>query len=415
MTPRHGRLRERTWATSGLPPAADVLGALVYPGALGGAAALDGLDAAWGWPFGETDVDAVPRPRPAGGWPHPRTLLETLLRDALVAGPVVITFSGGRDSSALLALALHVARRDGVPEPIALTYRYPDADAGAQESQWQDLVARHVGLTTWERCLVGDELDLLGPLGGSLLALAGRAAFPYSLAAEGYACGVAQGGTLVTGEIGDWAFAPRRMTVLRAMARGHGWRRASTRAYLVEVAGPRSLRRQVMARGLDELPWLQPAAAAERRRQAATAPLPPLRWDRDLLTLDRQRFFALGAQTHHAMADAFGCARLDPFADADFLAALAAWGGAVGIAGRNPAMRALFSDLLPPELLVRTTKAHFNGSRVGPPSRAFAADWDGSGVDRQLVDVEALRAEWLKETPHAGSLSLLQHAWLASR
>jgi asparagine synthetase B (glutamine-hydrolysing) len=346
---------------------------------------------------------------------HPRTVLEARLGEALATGPVVLTFSGGRDSSALLALALHVARREGLPEPVALTYRYPATDLGADESGWQDLVAEHVALRHWERLHVRDELDLLGPLGRWLLDRAGHAVFPFSLAAEAYACMRAKGGTLVTGEMGDWAFAPRRMTVLRAMAKGRGWRRASTRRFLLEAAGPRWLRRRMVAGSPDELPWLRPAAAVARRQQAAAAPLPPLRWDMDLLSLENQRFFVLGVQSHQAMAAAFGTRRLDPFADRDFLEALAAWGGAVGIAGRNPAMRALFADVLPPQMLGRTTKAHFNRSRFGPSSRAFAASWDGVGVDPSLVDVDRLRAEWMSNTPHAGSLSLLQQAWLASR
>lgn len=326
-----------------------------------------------------------------------------------------MTFSGGRDSSALLALAMHVARRERLPEPVALTYRYPAADSAAQESQWQDLVAEHVGLTTWERRLVDDELDLIGPLGGTLLGLAAHPVFPCPLAAEAHTCVRARGGTLVTGEIGDWAFAPRRMTVLRTMARGRGWRRARTRRYLLEVAGPRALRRRVAVRELDELPWLRPAAVAARRRQVAAAPLPPLRWDRDLLTLERQRFYVLGRRSLHAVAAAFGAARLDPFAEPEFLRALAAWGGARGITGRNPAMRALFADVLPAPLLARTTKASFNGSRFSRWSRAFAETWDGRGVDPELVDVAALRAAWSAPSPHAGSFSLLQQAWLASR
>jgi asparagine synthase (glutamine-hydrolysing) len=308
-----------------------------------------------------------------------------------------------------------VARREGLAPPRALTFRYPDDDAGAQESDWQDLVADHVGLGEWDRRLVSGEFDLLAEPGRSLLGMAGHAAFPHSLATEAYACLLAEGGTLVTGSMGDWAFEPRRMTVLRAMARGHGWRRAATRRYLAAVAGPAPVRRRAVVSDLDPMPWLRPAAAQRRRAAAAAEPLAPLRWDRDLLTLPRRRFFRYGQQTRHAVSDALGCTRLDPFASPDFLRSLAAWGGAVGIAGRNPAMRALFGDVLPDALLGRTTKAHFNGSRFGAASRAFAASWDGAGVDPALVDVDALRAEWLSPEPHAGSLSLLQRAWLAGR
>jgi asparagine synthase (glutamine-hydrolysing) len=401
------------WTTGALPDADALLRAAAAT-RLRGVARLTGDDVLWGWPFGvATGPAAAPGRRPVPA--HPRTVLEAQLGRALAHGPVVVTFSGGRDSSALLALAVDVARREGLPAPRALTFRYPGSDDGAQESDWQDAVADHVGLADWDRRLVSEEFDLLGEPGRSLLAAAGGPAFQHSLASEAYACLLARGGTLVTGTMGDWAFAPRRATVLRAMARGRGWRRAATRRYLLAAAGPAPLRRRLAAADLDPLPWLSPAAAERRRAAAAAEPPAPLRWDRDLLTLPRHRFFTLGRQTRQAVADAFGCTRLDPFASPQFLQALAAWGGPVGIAGRNPAMRALFADVLPEALLGRTTKAHFNASRIGPATRAFAASWDGTGIDPTLVDAAALQAQWLSATPHAGALSLLQHAWLARR
>jgi asparagine synthase (glutamine-hydrolysing) len=407
----------RRWTTEGLPGAAELLRS-ASPNPLPGLARLAGDDLLWGWPFGVASGTARARHprrprRPAE--PHPRTVLEEQLRRALARGPVVVTFSGGRDSSALLALAVQVARRERLPEPRAVTFRYPDADDGAQESDWQDVVADHVGLAGWDRRLVDGEFDLLGEPGRTLLRLAGHAVFPHSLASEAYACLLSRGGTLVTGTMGDWAFAPRRATVLRTMARGRGWRRSATRRYLLAAGGPAPLRRHLAGADLEPLPWLRPAAAERRRAAAAAEPAARLRWDRDLLTLPRQRFFVLGQQTRQAMAAAFGCARLDPFATPAFLDALAAWGGPAGIAGRNPAMRALFSDVLPEAVLGRTSKAHFNTSRTGGATRAFAASWDGTGVDPSLVDADALRAQWLSPLPHAGTLSLLQHAWLAAR
>jgi len=48
-------------------------------------------------------------------------------------------------------------------------------------------------------------------------------------------------------------------------------------------------------------------------------------------------------------------------------------------------------------------------------TREFAWQWDGRGVDPDLVDPEALRANWLSDFPHAPSMALLQQAWLASQ
>jgi hypothetical protein len=70
--------------------------------------------------------------------------------------------------------------------------------------------------------------------------------------------------------------------------------------------------------------------------------------------------------------------------------------------------------VLAPELARRTSKASFDPVFWGPRSRAFAASWDGSGVDPGLVDETALRREWARPDPHAASCHLLQAAWLAS-
>jgi hypothetical protein len=48
-----------------------------------------------------------------------RGVLEELISPALERPPCVIGFSGGRDSSSLLALATHLARREGLPMPVA--------------------------------------------------------------------------------------------------------------------------------------------------------------------------------------------------------------------------------------------------------------------------------------------------------
>ena len=77
-------------------------------------------------------------PLPPSG-PTPRTVLEEILVEELSARPCMVSFSGGRDSSALLAVALEVARQHGLPEPVAFTLRYP-GDTDAEESAWQQLV-----------------------------------------------------------------------------------------------------------------------------------------------------------------------------------------------------------------------------------------------------------------------------------
>src|SRR4051794_21602991 len=67
---------------------------------------------------------------------------------ALQRPPCYLAFSGGRDSSLLLAVAVHVARERGLELPIALTARYP-GHPDTVETKWQDMVARHVRLDDW--------------------------------------------------------------------------------------------------------------------------------------------------------------------------------------------------------------------------------------------------------------------------
>src|SRR5687768_13200402 len=52
-----------------------------------------------------------------------RDVLEELLVPALSRTPCLVAFSGGRDSSAMLAMAVHVARRHGLEHPVPITFR----------------------------------------------------------------------------------------------------------------------------------------------------------------------------------------------------------------------------------------------------------------------------------------------------
>ena len=84
-------------------------------------------------------------------------------RALLQRGRCVVAFSGGRDSSAVLATLLHVARQDGFDDPVAVTARWP-GDAAADESAWQEHVARELRVRRWEIITPGTDFDLLGPL-----------------------------------------------------------------------------------------------------------------------------------------------------------------------------------------------------------------------------------------------------------
>jgi asparagine synthase (glutamine-hydrolysing) len=106
-------------------------------------------------------------------------------------------------------------------------------------------------------------------------------------------------------------------------------------------------------------------------------------------------------------------AYVQAFAEPALVASVAAAGGFLGWTGRAATMRALFGDLLPREVLERRSKALFANAVFTRHTREFARRWNGTGVDTDLVDAAALRENWLSETPHAPSMSLLQQAWLA--
>jgi asparagine synthase (glutamine-hydrolysing) len=96
----------------------------------------------------------VPTRRPSHALPpvpgSVRAAFEAALLPALRRAPCLVSFSGGRDSSAVLAVAAHVARREGLPLPIPATIHFPHA-GGTQETEWQEQVIGHLGLEDWHR------------------------------------------------------------------------------------------------------------------------------------------------------------------------------------------------------------------------------------------------------------------------
>jgi hypothetical protein len=100
-----------------------------------------------------------------------------------------------------------------------------------------------------------------------------------------------------------------------------------------------------------------------------------------------------------------------PLHDASFFAALAAQPAADRYRSRTESMAALVGDLLPPEVLNRSTKSHFSEVVWGPASRELAASWDGDGLDPELIDFDRLRQEWAAEAPDTQTITLLQSVW----
>lgn len=357
---------------------------------------------------------AAPRRAPLPDEPTPaRAVFERALGEAIQASPgaLGVLFSGGRDSSAVLAAATFVARRMGADDPLPVTAVYPD-EPRADESEWQDLVLAHLGIRHRRLVEVRTQRRVLGARSTRHLRAHGLV-WPSGVQTQSVFFDQAQpGDVFVTGEGGDLVLDRHRGTPLHLLAQDAPRVRrrvvAEVGAALAPNAliGPKAWREYRKA-----LPWLRPHAL--RPLVAETAAVRgPLRWDRATRRLLDLRANQLIDHNTAAAASLQGVVLRHPLSEPSFVAALAREGGPGGFRGRTHLFRHLFGDLLPDRLLSRTTKASFNESRWGENEREFAAQWDGAGVDDALVDPVALRRGWLSERPHPTTFTLLQLAWL---
>ena len=365
------------------------------------------------------DPTATPLPAAPPGLTT-RAALEEVVRRALQRPPCVVSFSGGRDSSAILAVAAHVARREGLPLPIPVTLRFPGSP-DAQEDSWQELVLRHLRIEDWVRLPFDDELDALGPYAQAVLERHGLL-WPPNAHAHLPIAAQAPGGTVITGVGGDELLTPDPLCLRVNQVMG-GQARLERRDVLRLAAffGPKPIRRAGMRhrlRGVPPRPWLRSEAQRAVTDDEVNCLLAePLRWD---AAIDqawwRTRYLRMGAFSLEQVASVYHTAVCNPFADAPVLAAIVREGGRTGFQSRTAAMQHLVGDLLPEQLTSRPSKAEFTGAFWNRHSAAFAAEWDGSGVDSDLVDVAKLRQMWLgmEGTPDFRTLALLQSAWLAT-
>ncbi|MGH9107587.1 MAG: asparagine synthase-related protein [Acidimicrobiales bacterium] len=377
--------------------------------------ALSAYEVATGFPLGAGACPAPARGRSAAA--HALAVLEELVSGALSRPPCVVQFSGGRDSSALLAVAARVARREGLALPVALTLCFP-GEAEAEEGYWQDLVVRHLGLTDWAKVDSGEDADLVGPAAGDVLHRHG-VIWSALLATRARTMALAAGGSLISGEGGDEVFGPHRATPLARLARGP---RPRAPAHLAKASAGDLLPRRLRAEHLRArfaadlgLEWLRPEVREDYLgRLAAQWAAEPFPWARAVRWLTSCRHVVLAIANVAGLAAEAGAHYSAPFLDPSFVEALSGAFGPLGPPGRTAAMRSFFGGLLPDELLSRETKAVFTLPAWGPRTKEFVARWDGSGLDEELVDVEALRRCWAGGRPNTLTFGLLQQAWLAS-
>jgi asparagine synthase (glutamine-hydrolysing) len=349
---------------------------------------------------------------PASG---PREALEQLILGALRRQPCLVAFSGGRDSSAILGVAVETARRHGLADPIPVTLRF-GGDDRTGEQEWQELVVRHLAVAEWIRLDLTTELDALGPLGAGLLVRHG-AYWPPLAHSTVPMLQAAKHGSLLTGNGGDELLTPWSLRRLWLLRRARTRPRPADMKWLVFFSLPNAARAEVYRRRSPiRLGWLTPDADRELQRSwARQSVAAQSTWAEYVDWMLGSRYFELGRAIFAAFARDAGVLLVEPFLEPRVAHAVVQEAPPAGFASRSEAVERLFGDLLPPQLTARTTKATFTTVPWGPAARAFAADWDGSGLDPDLVDADALRAEWLRERPDFRSLTPLQCVWLAAQ
>jgi hypothetical protein len=369
------------------------------------------LDVAYGIPLGFDPVSPLDK----GTDPlAPLEAIEQVLMEALMRPPCLISFSGGRDSSALLAAAVRVARSEGLDLPIPATLVFPGADE-TNEDEWQSTVLTHIGISDWERFEIHDELDAVGPVATQALLRHGLL-WPFNTHFHAPIIERAAGGSVVTGFGGDElgnSLASSRAERLIASRR---LRRRSDLLVIGLAMAPRSVRTIVHRRRADvgELPWLTDEGMKQViRAHGASEGGIPLGWEAKLRRwIWRSRYFRICQASFRVLGAFDDVTVVHPFVDGRVLDSLASVGGFSGLRDRSDLMRQVFGELLPEELIERRTKGAFTDPLWTGTARRFACEWSGEGVDRSLVDPDALRRHWAGGERNLVSTTLLQSAWL---
>jgi asparagine synthase (glutamine-hydrolysing) len=311
---------------------------------------------------------------------------------------------------------MHVARESGLPPPVPITAVHPGS-LDTDESSWQRLVLEHIGVRDRMEVRMTDREGLLCPMAVDSLRGNGLI-WPAALHLLMPILAAARGGTLITGEGGDEVLGARRVTPLSLLVR---YRRRPDRSLLADTGRaltPSWWQRRADARSIaqhHQSPWLTPSGVVQAANAVAASRSFPLSYRRETLKLRRRRGPVVLQHNYRVMASQAGVQAMHPFLEDRFLAELARDGGFWGYAGRTDVMRRLFSDVLPEELLSRSTKAHFTATRFGQRELEFARTWSGTGLDGGLIDPDRLREHWLSGRPRGTSGLLMQAAWLADQ
>jgi asparagine synthetase B (glutamine-hydrolysing) len=371
---------------------------------------LTPLEIAGGLPLG---MNPEAEPLPDVGDITPLAAFEDVVRAALQRPPCVVTFSGGRDSAAILAVAARIAREETLEPPIVVTVLF-EGGLGTGEAKWQERVIAHSRVERWIRLTVGEEIDFVGPVARPLLKRYGVVHpphFPFFWLPVQYA----RNGSMLTGFGGDSVIGGWIPAHAAEVIAGHAWPRPSDLTLFAFAVAPPFVRRQAMQIRLTRPVWLRRQAFKEfialRVEEFASRPLAR---DSFLAWEARRRTSIVTESTLARLGADVGATVFHPLHDRRFVAALARDLGARGGGDRTSIMRRVFAGDLPDDVLTRSGKANFAVAYFRKHTRAFARRWDGIGLDTNLVEPELLRKTWLDLIPDSRSALALQAAWLSS-
>jgi asparagine synthase (glutamine-hydrolysing) len=317
-----------------------------------------------------------------------------VIEPALASGRCLVAYSGGRESSWLLAVATATARRHGYADPIPVTIRFPDSETG-RAAQLQERVISHLELRDWEHVLIDDEFEMVGSYARRMLCDAG-VLFPATLFVFLPLLDRARDGWLLAGGgLADFFLYWRWAGLADVLARRRRPRRRDLRDLAELSVRRRTLRSLPSSRRAATMPWLREEAAREfddlatRRARAV-----PLGFEAALREQRTHRCHLGTERSLDALAKSAGSHLLMPFRDDRFMAAFASAGGRGGFGDRASTMRRVVGHLLPDELRRRSDGKNARQPYFGDGSRGFAERWSGLGLDGDVVDADELRATW---------------------
>jgi asparagine synthase (glutamine-hydrolysing) len=328
---------------------------------------LTPLDVASGLVFGFGPPERVPNSDDLEGG-RPLAAIEHAILPALLRPPCVLCFTGGRGSSLVLAVAVQLARREGLELPVPATIRMRGS-ANADESASQERLVIRLGLTEWVRLQIEEECDLVGPAATAVLR---RHGFLWPSDAHLWT------------PLLDWAFGGSLLT-------GVGYSRAGGEAPAF------------VFRDLRPLSWLRPSAKREVRTLWMADSVRRRRAQRDLAWWLRLRQVRIRIGLLQRMGAARRVELCHPLLDPGVVAALAAQ------PKRSEIEPVLLEGLRSPP----STPTAWAAALWGPASRELAADWRGEDVDQDLVDIDALAREWSLPQPDPRTYLLMQSIALA--